>query len=428
MPSVVQNGELVNWLFVDMNSYFASAEQQEQPRLRGKPTAVVTVDVDSTCCIAASYEAKAFGISTGTQLGEAKKRCPQLQVIEARHDLYVKYHNQIKDAVESCLHISKVVSVDEMECMLLGQERQPANALLLAKRVKKAIRDAVGECLRCSIGLAPNRFLAKAASNMQKPDGLVTIIRNQLPQILYSLKPRDLPGVGERMEMRLRSQGIHTMEQLYQLEMEQMTKLWGGVLGTRLWLKLRGLDFDDPASQKTSIGHQHVLPPELRTREQAAAVGQKLLHKAGVRLRRAKLWTSGMVIFVLFSKPKDEKSKGRYWLHSDRPLWEANLSFPACQDTMTLINVFQEAWASSPQLKPVLVSVALVDLVPEVMQNLSLFGDMYGEWKFNRIAQVMDSVNEKYGSTALYLGGIHHVRETAPPRIAFQSIPDVSLK
>jgi len=95
---------------------------------------------------------------------------------------------------------------------------------------------------------------------------------------------------------------------------------------------------------------------------------------------------------------------------------------------MTLINVFQQAWASCPDLKPVLVSVALVDLVPEDMQNLSLFGDMYGEWKFNRIAQVMDSVNEKYGSTALYLGGIHHVRETAPPRIAFQSIPDVSLK
>jgi len=428
MASVAQNGDLVNWLFVDMNSYFASVEQQEQPRLRSKPTAVVTVDVDSTCCIAASYEAKAYGISTGTQLGEAKKRCPQLQVIEARHDLYVKYHNQIRDAVESCLHISKVVSVDEMECMLLGREQQPANAFVLAKRVKQAIRDAVGECLRCSVGLAPNRLLAKAASNMQKPDGLVTITRSQLPQILFSLKPRDLPGVGERMELRLRSQGIHTMEQLYQLDMEQMTKLWGGVLGTRLWLKLRGLDFDDRASQKTSIGHQHVLPPELRTREQAAAVGQKLLHKAGVRLRRAKLHTSGMVIFVLFSKPKDKSGESRYWLHSDRPLWEANLSFPACQDTMTLINVFQQAWANCPDLKPVLVSVALVDLAPEEMQNLNLFGDMYGEWKFNRIAQVMDNMNEKYGSTALYLGGIHHVRETAPPRIAFQSIPDISLK
>ncbi|PYP92479.1 MAG: DNA polymerase [Candidatus Angelobacter sp. Gp1-AA117] len=428
MAGIANPGEQVNWLFVDMNSYFASVEQQEQPQLRGKPTAVVTVDVDSTCCIAASYEAKAFGVSTGTQLGDAKKRCPALQVIEARHDLYVKYHNRIKEAVESCLHVSKIVSVDEMECQLMGREREPQPARTLAQQVKKAIRNRVGEYLRCSIGLAPNRLLAKMASNMQKPDGLVMITRNQLPEVLLLLKLRDIPGVGERMELRLRKQGIVTMKQLLDLDMDAMTKLWGGVLGTRYWLKLRGLDFDDPASQKTSIGHQHVLPPELRTREQAAAVGQKLLHKAAVRLRRAKLFTSGMSIFVLFSKGKDEQSGSSYWLHSERPLWEANLGFPACQDTMTLINVFQQAWAQCPKLKPVLVSVALVDLVPEEMQNLSLFGDMYGEWKFNRLAQVMDTVNEKYGSSTLYLGGIHTVRETAPPRIAFQSIPDTNLK
>ena len=428
MSGTAHNNGLVNWLFVDMNSYFASVEQQEQPQLRGKPTAVVTVDVDSTCCIAASYEAKAFGVSTGTQLGDAKKLCPELQVIEARHDLYVKYHNQIKEAVESCLHVSKIVSVDEMECELMGREREQQNALALAQQVKKAIRNSVGDCLRCSIGLAPNRLLAKMASNMKKPDGLVLITRDQLPHVLFPLKLRDIPGVGERMDIRLRKQGILTMKQLLEMDMDAMTKLWGGVLGTRYWLKLRGLDFDDPASQKTSIGHQHVLPPELRTREQAAAVGQKLLHKAAVRLRRAKLFTSGMTIFVLFSKGKDEQSGNSYWLHSERPLWEANLGFPACQDTMTLVNVFQQAWADCPKLKPVLVSVALLDLVPEEMQNLSLFGDMYGEWKFNRLAQVMDKVNEKYGSTALYLGGIHHVRETAPPRIAFQSIPDTELK
>src|SRR5947209_16052935 len=428
MAGIAHNSGLVNWLFLDMNSYFASVEQQEQPQLRGKPTAVVTVDVDSTCCIAASYEAKAFGVSTGTQLGDAKKRCPELQVIEARHDLYVKYHNQIKEAVESCLHVSKIVSVDEMECELMGREREQQNALALAQQVKKAIRNSVGDCLRCSIGLAPNRLLAKMASNMKKPDGLVLITRDQLPHVLFPLKLRDIPGVGERMDIRLRKQGILTMKQLLEMDMDTMTKLWGGVLGTRYWLKLRGLDFDDPASQKTSIGHQHVLPPELRTREQAAAVGQKLLHKAAVRLRRAKLFTSGMTIFVLFSKGKDEQSPNSYWLHSARPLWEANLGFPACQDTMTLVNVFQQAWADCPKLKPVLVSVALLDLVPEEMQNLSLFGDMYGEWKFNRIAQVMDKVNEKYGSTALYLGGMHDVSETAPPRMAFQSIPDTELK
>src|SRR5207302_3894132 len=187
MPSSLQL-EQVHWLFLDMNSYFASVEQEVRPELRGKPTAVVTVDVDSTVCIAASYEAKKYGVSTGTQLGEAKKKCPELQVVEARHELYVEYHEKIKKAVEdNCLHISKIVSVDEMECRLMGRERQLKNAQALAQKVKETIR-SVGSTLRCSVGLAPNRFLAKVASNMKKPDGLVTLTLSQLPEVLFSLK------------------------------------------------------------------------------------------------------------------------------------------------------------------------------------------------------------------------------------------------
>ena len=430
MPGATQVAEQVNWLFLDMNSYFASVEQQVKPDLRGKPTAVVTVDADSTVCIAASYEAKAFGVTTGTSLGEARKKCPDLNVVVARHDLYVEYHEKIKEAVEqNCLHISKIVSVDEMECRLRGRDRQLSNAQELARQVKQAIR-SVGETLRCSIGLAPNRFLAKVASNMQKPDGLVTITSNQLPEILFSMKLRDLPGIGHRMEQRLLSQGIETMEQLWQLDMDQMTRLWGGVLGTRFWLKLRGSDFDERESPTSSISHQHVLPPELRTREQAAAVGKKLLHKAAVRLRQARLWTSGMAIFVLFSKKQNSKEDdpSSYWLHYDRPVWEASLRFPSCHDTITLVNVFQEAWKECPKQRPIMVSVALVDLIPENMRNMALFDEMYGAGKFDRLAQVMDSVNAKYGSTTLYLGGIHKVREAAPPRIAFKSIPDMNLK
>ena len=434
MPGAPQ-AEQVNWLFLDMNSYFASVEQQVKPDLRGKPTAVVTVDAESTVCIAASYEAKAFGVTTGTPLGEARKKCPDLNVVVARHELYVEYHEKIKQAVEqNCLHISKVVSIDEMECRLRGRDMQLPNALALAQQVKQAIR-SVGETLRCSIGLAPNRFLAKVASNLQKPDGLVTITPSQLPKILFSLKPRDLPGIGRRMEQRLLSQGIKTMEQLWQLDMDQMTQLWGGVLGARFWLKLRGSDFDEPESHTSSISHQHVLPPELRTREQACAVGKKLLHKAAVRLRQAKLWTSSMAIFVLFSKNQEAKTQeskedgsSGYWLHHGRPVWEAHLRFPSCQDTLTLVNVFQEAWQECPRRRPVMVSVALLDLVPENMRNMTLFDEMYGAGKFDRLAQVMDNVNAKYGSTTLYLGGIHKVREAAPPRIAFKSIPDMNLK
>src|SRR6202000_580047 len=112
MSGAAPAAEQVNWLFLDMNSYFASVEQEVQPHLRGKPTAVVTVDADSTVCIAASYEAKAFGVSTGTALGEARKKCPELNVVVARHEIYVDYHQRIIKAVEeNCLHISKVVSI-----------------------------------------------------------------------------------------------------------------------------------------------------------------------------------------------------------------------------------------------------------------------------------------------------------------------------
>jgi DNA polymerase-4 len=171
IPGATQVAEQVNWLFLDMNSYFASVEQEVQPHLRGKPTAVVTVDADSTVCIAASYEAKAYGVSTGTALGEARRKCPDLNVVVARHEIYVDYHKKIQKAVEeNCLHVSKIISIDEMECRLRGRDTQISNAQELARQVKQAIH-SVGKTLRCSIGLAPNRFLAKVGSNMNEMYG-----------------------------------------------------------------------------------------------------------------------------------------------------------------------------------------------------------------------------------------------------------------
>ncbi len=113
----------VNWLFVDLNSYFASVEQQVRPELRGKPVAVVPVEADTTCCIAASYEAKAYGVKTGTIVADAKRLCPDLILVEGRHELYTDYHHRIIKAVESCVPVTAVCSVDEMACRLMGRER-----------------------------------------------------------------------------------------------------------------------------------------------------------------------------------------------------------------------------------------------------------------------------------------------------------------
>ena len=205
----------LKWLFLDLNSYFASVEQQDRPELRGKPLAVVPMLTDSTCAIAASYEAKACGIKTGTMIYEAKKKCPDLICVEARHDVYVDYHHRIFDELEKYIHITKVCSIDEVACQLLSNEQSIPYVTDLARRIKDGIRTNVGSVIGCSIGVAPNKFLAKTASNMQKPDGFT--ILDELPGRLFDLKLTDLTGINVNMEYRLNKAGIYSVEQFYNL-------------------------------------------------------------------------------------------------------------------------------------------------------------------------------------------------------------------
>src|SRR5208337_3619706 len=234
----------LNWLFVDMNSYFASVEQDSRPELRGKPVAIVPMMADTTCCLAASYEAKAFGVKTGTIVADATRMCQELVLVEARHQIYVEYHHRIVEAVESCLPVTAVLSVDEMACRLMGRERPLLAAMELGRNVKRRIRERVGGMLRSSVGLATNRYLAKVASDMEKPDGLVALPLDILPEALRQLTLRDLPGIGARTEKRLNEKGLHTMEQLLALDCEQAGEIWGSVWGGRLWHWLRGEDFE----------------------------------------------------------------------------------------------------------------------------------------------------------------------------------------
>jgi DNA-binding transcriptional MerR regulator len=157
----------VQWLFLDLNAFFASCEQQEAPALRGKPLIVVQTLTDSAVAIAASYAAKAFGIKTGTLVRDARRLCPGVIPVQANHRLYTDYHERILKAVDTCLPVEKVMSIDEMACRLMGTERQVMVALELALKVKRALREQVGEYLTCSVGVAPNVFLGKVGSDLQ---------------------------------------------------------------------------------------------------------------------------------------------------------------------------------------------------------------------------------------------------------------------
>lgn len=420
---------VARWLFVDLNSYFASVEQEENPRLRGHPVAVVPVLADTTCCIAASYEAKAFGIKTGTQVREAKHLCPELVLVEARHELYVRYHHRVIQAVESCVPVSSVMSIDEMACQLMGRERPLLNAIDLARRVKAAIREQVGSTIRCSVGLAPNRYLAKIASDMEKPDGLVALTRDLLPDALLGLSLRDLVGIGKRMERRMNACGIQTIAQLLAQTPEQLRHAWGGVQGERLWHWLRGEDFHDAELEHPkSIGHQHVLPPEFRTPEGSYAIAHKLLHKAAMRLRTEKLWAAGLSLALRFAVPKNS-AQGEPYAGIPQRTWSEKLRLVECQDSQTLIEGLQKLWAMRPAgaiyQKPFLVSIALTDLVPDTLHTLNLFSELDREAGRDQLASIMDHLNQKYGIDTLYFASMHLARAAAPTRIAFQSVPDL---
>ncbi|HVC89644.1 MAG TPA: hypothetical protein VND66_03380, partial [Acidobacteriaceae bacterium] len=419
----------VRWLFLDLNSYFASVEQEKEPALRNRPVAVVPLMADTTCCIAASYEAKAYGVKTGTQVGEAKRMCPDLVLVEARHELYVDYHRRVVEAVESCVPVSSVRSIDEMACELMGREQPLLAAMDLARRIKATIREHVGSTLRCSIGLAPNRYLAKIASDMEKPDGLIALTQDLLPHALVRLALRDMVGIGKRMERRLNAHGVQSMADLLALTPEQLGQAWGGVQGERLWHWLRGKDFHDAELEHAkSIGHQHVLPPEFRTPEGAYAIAHKLLHKAAMRLRTQKLWAAGIALSLRFTVPNHAAS-GKHGSGIPQRAWGEQLRLVECQDSQTLIEGLRKLWSMRPvgamYEKPFLVSVTLIDLVPDALHTLSLFSTLDREASRDQLAATMDQLNHKYGTETLYFASMHLARAAAPTRIAFHTIPDL---
>lgn len=394
-------------LYVDLNSFFASCEQQDRPELRHKPVAVVPMLADSTAIIAASYEAKAFGVKTNVRVGDAKKMCPGLILIPASHGRYVIYHHKVIEAIDKILPIAAVCSIDEIACELTGTQQQKEKAMSLAQEIKKILAKDVGEHIKASIGIAPNFLVAKIACDMQKPDGLTVIEDYELPHRLFDLKLQDIPGIGRRMDERLRSKGIHTMIDLLASNEQKMRGLWGSVHGARLHLLLNGgwIDLSKAASPK-SIGHQHVLPPKERNTEGALTVAHKLLWKAAVRLRAKKMLTRKLSLSI------------RY-LDGDRFYEERR--FEGTQDSSFLLKQINHLYKMAPsKKKPIKVSVVLFDFVSEYEHQLSLFGNNN---KLQKAYKAVDAINARYGKNTIYAGSLHEKIDSAPTRIAFQRIP-----
>jgi DNA polymerase-4 len=385
----------LKYLFFDLNSYFASVEQQDRPELRNKPVAVVPSDTDATCAIAASYEAKAFGIKTGTKIYDAKKMCPDLICVVARHDKYVEYHHRIFEEVENHIPITKVCSVDEAACRLMRNERSPEQASAIAGRIKVGLKRNIGEYVRCSIGIAPNMFLAKTATDMQKPDGLVILHPHSFKEQMFTLKLRDLCGIGANIERRLNDAGIHSVEQFWNLPPKHARKIWGSVGGERFWYSLHGYEIPDTPTEKSVVGHSRVLDPQHRSSDAAYDIALNLTVKASARLRRYELFAKRLSLSVRTV---------------DRIYWGGEQSFAPTHDSFLIANALETMWRQmslhTRKANLLKVSVNLHDLYKTQEVTLDLFAaaDKKGEATNTELLQAMDSLNKRYGAGSINLG------------------------
>ena len=417
----------LRWLFLDLNSYFASVEQQLEPALRGKPIIVAPVGSDTTVAIAASYEAKRYGIKTGTPVWEARQKCPDVIVTPARHQRYVEFHDAVIAEVWKHIPVTHVCSIDEVACRLLDNENSREVAEALAARIKAGIRANVGECLTSSIGIAPNRLLAKLASDMQKPDGLVVLSAEELPHRLFDLRLTDIAGIGAKMERRLAQDGVNDIAGLCARNPREAGGAWGGTNGDRLWYLLHGVELPDKPTQSRTIGHSHVLAPRSRGLESTRLVARRLALKAASRLRR-----KGYVarLLVLHGKFEDDKSN-----------WRTSVKLPATQDSFVIVAALDRLWprlAEAGRARPGgfrlrMVGVTLAEIAPVVGEQGSLFAHLdpgsalARETRTLALSRAMDRLNERFGRNAVTLGPLAGGRtDHVGTKIAFGRIPELA--
>lgn len=388
-------------LFLDMNAFFASCEQQVQPTLRGRPIAVTPYTGPTGCVIAKSYQAKDFGIQTGDLIKDARTLCPELEVIESRPALYTFYHKEIIKMLERHSPFVTPLSIDEFVIKLKSHLRARLPAIRIAQNIKQDIRQNVGDYLKCSIGIGANKFLAKVAAESKKPDGLTVVALSELEPFYRRLDLLDIPGINWRLQRQLNARGIYTALDLYQRSMTQLRRAFGHP-GKVWWLRLRGYEVDDLKIPVKTIGHSHVLAPKFRSREAARKILVKLVKKAGTRLRRAKLSARGVAVGIGFWQTG--------WFHQLRRCDQFNDNQSFIKNALAIFNQCRFPG------RPMMVAVSAVNLVRPRGAQINIFPEIE---KSRRASRAADKICDKFGPEAIYPASMLGIDTAAPDRIPF---------
>ena len=376
-------------LLADMNAFFASVHQALDPTLKGKP---VTVGGDPEkrhgIVLTASYEAKAKGVKTGMTVFEAAKLCPEATFIKPEHHLYVHFSTRILSIMRDFTPLVEPFSIDEAFLDVTGCAKLFGPPVEIARKIKKRIREEVG--VTCSVGVGPNKLLAKLAAELQKPDGLTVIDHKDVPTKIWPLPVRELFGVGPRYEHHLKLFNIHTIGDLAKFPVKILKKRFG-VTGELLWQFANGIDGSpvDPKSleQVKSIGHQVTLPRDYRTHEEIKVVILELSDLVAERAR-AGGYAGRVVVLSL-------RDANFAWLSRMKTLPErTDLAREIYRGAAELLG---RHWPDGWPVR--MVGVALAGLVPVKAEQPTLFGERE---KIKKSERACDYIRSRFGARSIF--------------------------
>lgn len=407
---------------IDMNSYFASCEQQQNPFLRGKPVGVVPYLNDRSTIIAASYEAKALGIKTGTRVAEAKEICPNINLVLADVNKYRYINKKFMKVFKQFTPSVHAKSIDEayldfsgmmLKRMILNKdhpyknlsERQIHKKMCeqLANNIKQRLKNEVGDYITCSIGVGTNTFIAKVASNINKPDGYYYVDYKNIYTFYDVLDLIDLHGVGPRINKRLNDIGIFTCKQFLEADIYKLRsefKLWG----YQWYLKLRGFETDDIDFKRKNIGHSFHLTKFSNEEKYLKIVMLKLCEKTGSKLRKLGFKARCFSVFLNFSDGTHYAKSHRInnYLDSTKDLYRE------------FIWVFDKNPYKNKRVRIIGISCSM--LTSNKKQQPDLFGEKNKKESFYK---AVDSINNNFGKFTVYPAILKDYKDVAPDRIAF---------
>lgn len=384
-------------IHLDINSCFATIEQQANPLLRGKPIVVAAYHSSNGCILAASIEAKKLGIRTGMKVYDGKLIYSKLIVLTPDPPKYRKVHKMLYKLL--CDYSEKVVpkSIDEF-VFALPLKVEP---LKVGKEIKERIKQEVGEYITVSIGISSNSYLAKIASNLKKPDGLVEINKNNRLKIFAKLKLTDLTGIKRANEARLRSVGIKTVLDFYNSPVWKLRLAFGGIVGYYWYINLHGFEVNNFGSKRSTFGNSYA--PPVNKAHLKLEILSKLCQKTGSRLRNAGYIANGIHLSISYRD-------GSYWHKSTKTKRAIFESGDIYKEAVNLLN--KSASTSLPRI----LAVNVYNLTSSDNLQLDIFGQ---EIKKSHLAGVMDLINKKWGSYTIYPARMTNDPTVVQDRISF---------